>query len=99
MSYDQKCYDLAEVFLSDIQNPVNYGDADALAQEIQRTIEDYLQEVEGRTQAAIVESTFIDEPPPALKAEIDNSLKAAISQAKVWDKFFDNLLNPRKEPS
>lgn len=86
MSYDQKCYDLAEVFLSDIQNPVNKDDADKLAQEIQWTIETYLQEVE-------------DRPPPAIEAEIDNSLKAAISQAKVWDQFFDKLLNPRKEPS
>lgn len=89
MSYDQKCYDLAEVFLSDIQNPVNKEDADKLAQEIQTTIEDYLDAVERRAHGV----------PSALDDEVDRSLKVAISQAKVWDKFFDNLLNPRKEPS
>lgn len=65
MSYDQKCYDLAWDFLSDIQEPVKPADADRLAQEIQQTIEDYLEEVESRDKPAA------NEPPPALKLEME----------------------------
>ena len=47
MSYDQKCLDLAETFLEDVENPVVEAHAAALAQEIQTTIEDFLEEIEG----------------------------------------------------
>lgn len=45
-SYDSKCYDLACEFLSDIQDPVNHEHADALAKDIQSTIEEFLAELE-----------------------------------------------------
>ena len=47
MSYDQKCYDLAEAFLSDIEDPVIHDHAHALAQEIANTISDFMEEIEG----------------------------------------------------
>ena len=45
MTYDQKCYDLAVVFLSDVQDPVQHEDAHRLAQEIARVIDDFLEEL------------------------------------------------------
>lgn len=46
MSYDQKCLDLAEAFLSDHEDPVVEAHAAALAQDIQSTIEDFIEELE-----------------------------------------------------
>ena len=42
MSYDQKCYDLAELFLSDSPKINNARRRDELAQDIQNTIEAYI---------------------------------------------------------
>ena len=46
MTYDQKCYDLAFAFLSDVEDTVLHEHADALAKDIQTTIEDFLEELE-----------------------------------------------------
>ena len=51
MTYDQKCYDLAALFLRDKKtaNEEEFkSHADALAQDIQRVIEDYLYDLEDR---------------------------------------------------
>ena len=42
MSYDKKCWDLAEIFLKD-DGFTHTGDIDALAQQIQDTIEDFIK--------------------------------------------------------
>lgn len=42
MSYDVRCEDLARVFLGD-STPYTEADVEALAQEIQNTIEDWLE--------------------------------------------------------
>ena len=93
MSYDQKCYDLAEAFLGDIQNPVKHGDADALAQEIQTVIEDYLQQIEERD----AEPPAAPEPEPAsfVKQERDAYGEYLVQQAKFWDGFFTDMLSPK----
>ena len=90
MSYDQKCYDLAALFLSDVQNPVKHEDAHKLAQEIQTTIEDYLNELE-RNQEQPPE----DDMSPTLRAMIERDTKNALAMAKVMDHVFDTLLSPR----
>ena len=90
MSYDSQCYDLAEAFLSDIQNPVNKDDAHKLAQDIQDVIEDYLSDVEAR------EKPKEDEPPPALKLEMERDLDGALAMGKVWGEVFDNLFSPKR---
>ena len=52
MTYDKKCYELAEVFLRDAMNERNIHpdlvatNAHLLAQEIQQTIEDFITEME-----------------------------------------------------
>lgn len=45
MTYDQKCYDLAEAFLSDEPNADTSEHRHVLAQRIQSAIEDYLAEL------------------------------------------------------
>ena len=51
MTYDKKCYDLAEAFLRDEANEKNIHPdtvatrAHLLAEEIQRTIEDFIAEM------------------------------------------------------
>lgn len=90
MSYDSQCYDLAEAFLSDIQNPVNKDDAHKLAQDIQDVIEDYLSDVEARDKAQP------DEPPPALKLEIQRDLDGAVRYGKVFGDFLDSMLSPKR---
>lgn len=40
--YDAKCYDLAELFLSDEPALATHAHADALASLLQTTIEDYI---------------------------------------------------------
>lgn len=42
MSYDQKCYDLAAIFLGDEPHLHTEGRVEELAQLIQTTIEDYI---------------------------------------------------------
>lgn len=42
MAYDQKCYDLAEAFLEDMPHLNTEGRRDALAKEIQETIEGFI---------------------------------------------------------
>lgn len=97
MSYDQKCYDLAWEFLSDIQEPVKPADADRLAQEIQQTIEDYLEEVEERAKEPPQTEPHIDtDGPPALKLEMERDLKGAVAMGKVWGEVFDNLFAPKR---
>lgn len=44
MSYDQKCYDLAEVFLSDYPEKNTPENRNQLAQDIQQAIEDFFSE-------------------------------------------------------
>ena len=43
MSYDPKCYELAEYFAEDEVPPLKPHELDQLAQDIQTAIEDYLQ--------------------------------------------------------
>ncbi len=43
MSYDQCCFDLAEVFAKDEKSPLNGIEVDELAQSIQDGIEAYLE--------------------------------------------------------
>ena len=88
MAYDQKCYDLAALFLSDVQFPVKHEDADRLAQEIQRTIEDFLEELSPPDVERDV--------PPVIQAMIDNDVQVALRTAKAWDQFFDTMFTPRK---
>ena len=45
MLYDQKCYDLAEKFLADDSEINTECNRSLLAQEIQRTIEDYIADL------------------------------------------------------
>ena len=84
MAYDQKCYDLAALFLSDVQDPVQHEDAHKLAQDIQDVIEDYLSDLERQKQPP-------EEMPPAMKAELD----AAIRMGKGWEKVLDALFTPK----
>ena len=91
MAYDQKCYDLAEAFLSDVQNPVKHKDAHKLAQDIQCVIEDYLNEVEER----MIPPPQDDEIPPALQSAVDREIQTALRRGKGWDQFFDTLLSPK----
>ena len=89
MSYDQKCYDLAEAFLSDVQNPVKHEDAHKLAQDIQGVIEDYLDELE----RAVPEDP--PEVPSALRIEGERDTQNAIKMDKVWGEVFDSLFAPK----
>lgn len=43
MTYDQRCYDLAALFLGDVPAIHTKAHIDALASEIQRTIEYYIE--------------------------------------------------------
>lgn len=43
-AYDPKCFDLASAFLSDVPNATE-AMKDSLAQEIQRTIEGFLEDI------------------------------------------------------
>lgn len=36
-----------------------------------------------------------DEPPPALKLEMERDLKGAVAMGKVWGEVFDNLFSPK----
>lgn len=47
MTYDQKCWDLADHFLDDVAGSTDQ-DRDALAREIQQTIEGFCAEIEGK---------------------------------------------------
>lgn len=52
MSFDQKCYDLAELFASDLPGaPLPKSEIGELAQAIQTTIEDWLAEKEETIRA------------------------------------------------
>ena len=83
MSYDQKCYDLAALFLSDVQDPVKHDDADRLAQDIQSVIEDYLSDLERQE-----EPPPEDDMSPTLRAMIERDTKNALAMAKVMDRLF-----------
>lgn len=50
MSYDPKCYDLADEFLDDFdtQKLHSHANADELAQRIQNVIEDFIAEKGGK---------------------------------------------------
>jgi hypothetical protein len=48
MTYDQKCYDLAEAFLLDEPQLSTSADRDALAQAIQSAIEDWIESAKQR---------------------------------------------------
>lgn len=41
-TFDSRCWDLADTFLSDVPQIHTHGHADALATEIQQVIEDYI---------------------------------------------------------
>lgn len=97
MSYDQKCYDLAEAFLSDVQNPVKHEDAHKLAQDIQSVIEDYLDELERAEPEAPTEPDVdtdhvldrgSDDVPPALRAQHEREMKNVLHMGKVMDRLF-----------
>jgi hypothetical protein len=47
MSYDTRCYELAEAFLTDTPDINNEKNRDELAQRIQQTAEDWIQYNEG----------------------------------------------------
>lgn len=38
---------------------------------------------------------FVDDPPPALKLEMERDLKGAVAMGKVWGEVFDNLFSPK----
>lgn len=37
-----------------------------------------------------------EEPPPALKLEMERDLKGAVAMGKVWGEVFDNLFSPKR---
>lgn len=37
-----------------------------------------------------------EEPPPALKLEMERDLKGAVAMGKVWGEVFDNLFAPKR---
>ena len=89
MAYDSKCYDLAEAFLSDVQNPVKHEDAHKLAQDIQSVIEDYLNDLERcpNCQGGGC-SSCLPEIPPAMQADLDASIRRGKIMADVIESLF-----------